>query len=80
VFQFNTDNTVTATKGSTVVKGTWSTGTDNSKSKFNINFPSAPLDELNEDWVLKNGSASSMEMEHVSGGNGGTDYLVFQKI
>ncbi|MDF2435644.1 MAG: hypothetical protein K0Q95_20 [Bacteroidota bacterium] len=80
VFVFNTDNTVTATKGNSTVKGTWSTGTDNSKTKMNINFSSAPLDELSEDWIIVNGSKSSIELKHVSGGDGGTDYLTFQKI
>lgn len=80
VFQFNTDGSVTASKGSSVVKGTWSTGADNSKSKFVMNFQSSPFDELSEDWVIKSGTANSMQMEHVSGGDGSVDYLNFEKI
>jgi hypothetical protein len=80
VFVFNTDNTVTATKGNSSEKGTWSTGTDDSKTKMNINFSTAPLNELSEDWTIVNGSKSSIELKHVSGGDGGTDYLTFQKI
>lgn len=80
VFSFNTDGSVTATKGSNTVKGTWSTGSDDSKSKFVINFPSAPFSELNEDWIIKSGSAGSIQLQHTSGGDGTIDYLNFEKI
>lgn len=80
VFAFNTDNTVTATRADDIVKGSWSTTTDDSKTKMNISFPSAPFNELNEDWVITNGNASTIELKHESGGNGGIDYLTFVKI
>jgi hypothetical protein len=80
IFQFNTDGTVTATKGNTSVKGTWSAGSDDSKSKMYINFGPSPLNELNEDWVIKNATAKTMQLEHTSGGDGGVDYLNLEKI
>jgi hypothetical protein len=76
VFEFNTNGTVTASKDEKVVRGTWSKG-DN---KFIINFDTAPFNELNEDWVVKNGNATSMQLQHVSGGDGSIDYLNFEKI
>jgi hypothetical protein len=80
VFEFNTNGTVTATKDGKVVRGTWSKGGDDSKSKFVINFDTAPFNELNEDWVIVSGSADSMQMKHVSGGDGSIDYLNFEKV
>ena len=47
---------------------------------FNIFF-SSPADfaELSEDWDIISHSASKIELKHVSGGNGGTDLLTFEK-
>ena len=47
---------------------------------FNIFF-SAPADfaELSEDWDIISHTASKIELIHVSGGNGGTDLLTFEK-
>jgi len=80
VFQFNTDGTITATSGNNTLKGTWTTGSDDSKTKMNINFPSAPLNELNDDWVIKSGNTGSIQLQHTSGGDGSVDYLTFDKI
>jgi hypothetical protein len=80
VFQFNTGGTVTATRGSDVVTGKWTTTGSDSKTKMTINFPSAPFNELNDDWDIKSGSAASIQLQHTSGGNGGVDYLNFDKI
>ncbi|MCW3103028.1 MAG: hypothetical protein JWO09_1468 [Bacteroidetes bacterium] len=80
VFQFNTDGTVTATNGNNAVKGTWATNSDGSKTKMNINFATAPLNELNDDWVIKSGGTGSIQLQHTSGGDGSVDYLTFDKI
>lgn len=47
---------------------------------FNIFF-SSPADfaELSEDWDIISHSTSKIELKHVSGGNGGTDLLTFEK-
>lgn len=76
VFEFNTNGIVTATKDGKVVRGTWSKG----GNKFVINFDTAPFNELNEDWVVVSGTATSMQLKHVSGGDGSIDYLNFEKI
>jgi hypothetical protein len=80
VFQFNTDGTVTATSGSNTVKGTWDTFTENSATKLSLNFNTAPFNELNDDWIIKSGSTSSIQLQHTSGGDGSIDYLNFDKI
>lgn len=78
VFQFKTDGTAEATKGGSTVKGTWSTGTDNSKTKLNLSFSTAPLDDVSEDWVIKSGDANSIRLEDES--KDGVSYLNFEKI
>jgi hypothetical protein len=80
VFQFNTDGTVTAIKANSVVKGTWTTNSDDSKTKMNLYFTAAPFTELNDDWIIKGGGTTSIQLQHTSGGDGSTDYLTFDKI
>jgi hypothetical protein len=79
-FQFNSNGTVTATKNGSTVSGTWSSGNDDSTLKLVLNFSSTPFDELNDDWHVTQQSSSIIKLEDVSGGNGGTDYLTFEKI
>ncbi len=80
-FQFNSNGTVSATRGGTTVNGTWSDGNDNSRSKLVLNFGSTPeFDELNEDWDVTMQNSTVIKLQHVSGGNGGTDILYFEKI
>lgn len=81
VFKFNTDGTVTVTKGTEVAKGSWVVQTtDDKRTWMKLNFNAAPFNELNEDWMIKSGGANAIQLEHTSGGNGGTDYLNFDKI
>lgn len=94
VFNFNTDGTLVATKGTTTVNGTWSVIDDSSNSSsdddgnstddddFNIlfNVPvSSDFDDLNDDWDIISVTANKIELIDVSGGNGGTDLLTFEK-
>lgn len=47
---------------------------------FNIYFNlSNEFEDLNDDWDLISRSDSKIELFDVSGGNGGTDYLTFEK-
>ena len=88
-FTFNTNGTVTATDGNNVVNGTWSV-TDSSNSNddsssdddidFNLMFGSpADFMELNDDWDIVTHSSTMIDLIDVSGGNGGTDTLTFEK-
>ena len=91
VFTFAANGTVTATNGTTTYNGTWSVSdssnsSDDSSSDddidFNLSFPVPDTDDfedLNDDWDIVSYSASTISLIDISGGNGGTDTLVFQK-
>jgi len=92
-FSFNENGALVAVNGNTTVTGTWSI-TDNSGSStdddgsssdndndFNIFFASPDeFDDLSDDWDIISISDLKIELIDVSGGNGGTDYLTFEKI
>lgn len=86
VFSFNNDGSIVANNGSTSHTGTWSITDSNSNDDsnddidFNILFTS-PMEftDLSDDWDVVNISETSIELIDVSGGNGGTDYLTFQR-
>lgn len=87
-FVFNMDGSLVATNGSNVVNGTWSIvddssnddSNDNDDIDFNIFFSSPDeFNELSEDWNIVSESDTRIELIHVSGGNGGTDQLTFEK-
>ncbi|WP_299337167.1 hypothetical protein [uncultured Psychroserpens sp.] len=90
-FSFNTDGSLVATNGSNTLTGTWSV-TDDSNSNddsssdddidFNIFFPvpeSNNFEDLNDDWDVVSTSSTRIELIDISGGNGGTDMLTFEK-
>jgi len=85
-FTFGDNGTLTASNGSNTVNGTWSVTDDSSSDDdsndidFNIFF-SAPLnfEELSDDWDILTKSVSKIELIDISGGNGGTDTLTFEK-
>src|SRR5688572_11568646 len=57
IFDFTTDGNVIATKGSVTTTGTWSIGLDDGENKLYLDFgPPSPLNELNDDWHIKNES------------------------
>lgn len=86
-FTFADNGNLAATNGATTYTGNWNITDSNSNDDnpddidFNITF-SAPDDfeDLSEDWDIISQSSSRIELRHVSGGNGGTDNLVFEKI
>lgn len=41
--------------------------------------PAVFADELTDDWDIISYSATKIQLIDVSGGNGGTDYLTFEK-
>lgn len=83
-------NTITATNGTNTYTGTWSVtnsnssdddSNDNEDIDFNIGFASpANFAELSDDWHIISYSDTKIQLIDVSGGNGGTDYLTFEKI
>ena len=89
IFEFDANNLLTATNGSNNYAGTWSvtddgSGDDNNNYDdidFNIGFSNPRnFEELSEDWEIISISNTKIELRHVSGGNGGTDLLTFEKI
>lgn len=87
VFTFTDGGTVVAGNGNVSYTGNWSINDNNSNDDspddldFTILFDlSNDFEELNEDWHFISHSPIRMELIHVSGGNGGTDYLTLEKI
>ncbi len=79
-FTFNSNATVFASNGTNLVNGTWSVITDSSVEKVVLDFGNdIPFDELNDDWDVLNASITEIELQDISGGNGGTDLLTFDR-
>lgn len=87
-FKFNTNGTLGATNGNSSLSGAWSiSSSDNSSNDdssdevdFNIFFSSPDVfEELSDDWDIKKYSDTKIELIDISGGNGGTDLLTFEK-
>lgn len=86
-FTFGSGSTLTATNGSNTYNGTWSVTSSNSNDDnpsndldFNIGFSTpANFADLTDDWDIVTYTASKIELRDVSGGNGGTDLLTFEK-
>ncbi|MCG9910970.1 MAG: hypothetical protein MH137_06680 [Flavobacteriales bacterium] len=85
-FTFGASGVLTASNGANTYTGTWSITDSNSNDDsqndldFNINFNlSNDFEDLNDDWDFISQSAVKIELIDVSGGNGGTDYLTFEK-
>ena len=86
-FTFTQNNILMASKGSEEIMGSWLVSSDDS----NDDSPSNDLDfiiafsgpakfmELSDDWDIQSRTSTKLELIDVSGGNGGTDYLTFEK-
>ena len=85
LFTFNTSGSLVATKSSTTYTGDWSVTEDSSDDSpedldFNIFFNlTNQFEDLNDDWDIITHSSTKIELIDVSGGNGGTDYLTFER-
>lgn len=87
-FTFGSSNVLTATNGTDTYSGIWTVTPDDDSDDddpsgevdFNIAFTEpADFADLTEDWDLIESSSSKIRLRHISGGNGGTDYLTFEK-
>lgn len=85
-FTFKTSGVINANNGTNDYNGTWSITDSNSNDDsqndldFNINFNlTNDFEDLNDDWDFRSQSSTKIELIDVSGGNGGTDYLTFEK-
>jgi len=85
-FTFGSNGELTTSNGTNNYSGTWSVtdndGDDDSEDDldFNINFNlTNDFEELNDDWDFISQSSTKIELNDVSSGSGGTDYLTFEK-
>lgn len=80
------NGSLSASNGSGTVMGNWSVTDSNSSDDspedlhFNISISTGgSFDELTDDWHFISHSSTKIELIDQSGGNGGTDYLTFEK-
>ncbi|WP_397298932.1 hypothetical protein [Nonlabens ulvanivorans] len=85
-FTFNSSGVLNANNGTNNYDGTWSITDSNSNDDsqddldFNINFNlTNDFEDLNDDWDFISQSPTKIELIDISGGNGGIDYLTFEK-
>lgn len=91
-FTFGDDGVLTATNGTTTLVGTWSVSRDDDSSDddgssdtdvdFNIFFNVSDdndFDDLNDDWDIVSVDDDTIVLIDISGGDGSTDRLTFQK-
>jgi hypothetical protein len=85
-FIFNENGVLTSNNGANTYEGIWSISDSNSSDDspddmdFNILFNlTNDFEDLNDDWDILSVTSSKIELVDVSGGNGGTDFLTFEK-
>jgi hypothetical protein len=80
-FTFKDGGAASAIKSGVTTNGSWSARQSSNHLEFIINFgTNKPLDEISDDWHFIQQSGNTMKFEDVSGGNGDTETLVFEKI
>ena len=84
-FTFDDNNVLTADNGTNAYVGSWAVtdgSNDDSSNDVDLNivfgFPDNFV-ELSEDWDVIERTSTKVRLRHVSGGNGGTDNLTFEK-
>jgi len=84
-FTFGASNVLTATNGTNNYSGIWSVTNDDDSADdldFDILFSSpapASFQDLSDDWDVVERTSTKVRLRDVSGGNGDTDYLTFEK-
>lgn len=86
-FDFQDNGSLVAQNGLMTREGIWNITTDNSGDDddqsdldFNIQFGgNDDFEELDDDWDIVSQSNTKIELIDISGGNGGTDFLTFEK-
>ncbi len=79
-FTFFGNSNIEVTKNSITTLGTWSTYIDSGYNKIEFTFVNPDLENFEEDWIILEYTTTVIRLKHVSGGNGGTDYLNFTKL
>ena len=86
-FLFESSGTLFAINGESEIQGSWSISSSESSDDdsnddvdFNIVFANPPeLEELSDDWDIQQYSELRIELRDISGGDGSTDTLIFEK-
>lgn len=79
-FTFSDNGALLVSTNSNSYSGTWSIGTDDSQQKLYLGFISPSyLEEISDDWHIIEQTDVKIRLQDVSGGNGGTDYLTFER-
>ena len=76
---YNANGTVVATNGGNTNNGTWEVLSAGNKLLLDFGVQ-MPFEEFNDDWDVLSATNTRVELQDVSGGGGGTDTLVFEKI
>ncbi|MBK5213295.1 MAG: hypothetical protein JJE55_06520 [Flavobacteriaceae bacterium] len=80
VLNFNADGSVLAVSSNNTISGIWSVVSSSNGLDVILDFGTAmPFDEFNDDWDVDTYTNTRVELSDVSGGNGGTDYLILEK-
>lgn len=78
-FVFNPNGTLTATRGASILTGTWHTDTDDGELELNLQLNVGdPLDEINEDWTVISYNSSTIELSDDDDDD--SSQLIFKKI
>ncbi len=76
---FNSNGTSVAIKNALNINGNWSSFIDSGKLQLLLAFDGLTLNEIEEDWQVKEFNATTIKLKHTSGGNGGNDFLTLTK-
>lgn len=89
-FTFSDNGTLVATNDTITYIGTWSITNDSNSSDdsnrdidFSISFPvtdNNDFEDLNDEWDIVSHNNGTMSLIDISGGDGSTDTLIFEKI
>lgn len=84
LFEFQNDGTLLASQPGNTYRGTWRSFSDSGVQKFLMDFPGTVhpgvLDELEDDWRIIQMDVPLMHLDHISGGDGHTSIIKFEKF
>jgi len=81
IIEFFNEGIVKVNYNNNLFYGTWDVNGNTNNLSLVLDFENEfPFDEFNDDWDVLDVQENRVELEDVSGGGGGTDTLVFEKI
>lgn len=78
-FIFNSNGSVAAVKGTNTIGGIWSTSVNSGEDIFLLKFDDSKLDELEDDWKIREYTTTKVILKNESSSSGETHYLYFTK-